>query len=378
MKTTLCMLGASLIALASCGSNSSSSSDGAAPASGLGVCSSASVDGQCSEFSGLSAASMDAVKNDCPSPGVWSQTPCPAAGRIGHCTQPRNPGTAIFYYYAPVVATDAMKWCAGLSGTWANSSQSGNLDGNAGGDAGGVDSARSPITGGNACTGGHFVDERDGKSYPCVEIAGPLLAMTWMAANLDFGTRVLGSAKQGDATNTASEKYCYDDLDSNCANAGALYQWHTAMALPAKCDATSMGTAPCLVAPVHQGLCPKGWHVPSSSDWAALLNMSAAQLVPNQYGTMSNDVGERLKSTTGWTGSPGNGTNSSGFNALPAGQRTTGGIFNAKGFTSFMWGKDAVGAVVASCAVLRNDQALFGGALGTDRPNGQSLRCAMD
>jgi uncharacterized protein (TIGR02145 family) len=76
-------------------------------------------------------------------------------------------------------------------------------------------------------------------------------------------------------------------------------------------------------------LCPQGWHVPTDEDFTILeqaLGMSADQLY--NWGWRGTDQGSMLKDTTGWdTG--GNGTNTSGFSALPGGYRfgTTGEFF---------------------------------------------------
>lgn len=72
-------------------------------------------------------------------------------------------------------------------------------------------------------------------------------------------------------------------------------------------------------------LCPTGWHVPTDTDWGTLegfLGMEADSLYPpSSYmwrGTNAS-VGSQLKNTTGWV--EGNGTNTSGFSALPGGYR---------------------------------------------------------
>jgi len=81
---------------------------------------------------------------------------------------------------------------------------------------------------------------------------------------------------------------------------GALYNWYA----------------------VNSGkLCPTGWHVPTDDEFSILeqsLGMSADQLTI--WGWRGTDQGTQLKNTTGWE-TEGNGTNSSGFSALPGGYR---------------------------------------------------------
>jgi uncharacterized protein (TIGR02145 family) len=72
-----------------------------------------------------------------------------------------------------------------------------------------------------------------------------------------------------------------------------------------------------------KGLCPKGWHVATDTDWTSLTA---------NYG-MDAAAGNELKATTLWA-TPNSNTNSSGFGALPGGGR--GGLnfgeINNKGF----------------------------------------------
>ena len=68
-------------------------------------------------------------------------------------------------------------------------------------------------------------------------------------------------------------------------------------------------------------LCPNGWHSSSDADWMALeieLGMSESQV--NSTGWRGADEGGQLKSSSGWAFN-GNGSNSSGFSALPGGTR---------------------------------------------------------
>ncbi len=68
----------------------------------------------------------------------------------------------------------------------------------------------------------------------------------------------------------------------------------------------------------HQGVCPPGWHIPSDTEWNTLemtLGMAIADTGQTEYRGIH---GASMKSITEWQGG-GNGTNSSGFNALPSG-----------------------------------------------------------
>src|SRR5680860_864965 len=87
---------------------------------------------------------------------------------------------------------------------------------------------------------------------------------TWAPSNLNVGTKVLGTANQTD--NSIVEKYCYNDIESNCTTYGGFYQWDEAMQY-----VTSQGA---------QGICPASSHIPSDNDWKVLemqLGMTQAQ-----------------------------------------------------------------------------------------------------
>ena len=64
----------------------------------------------------------------------------------------------------------------------------------------------------------------------------------------------------------------------------------------------------------NSGLCPSGWKVPEWSHWGELINYLGGEEV----------AGEKLKASSGWENN-GNGSNSSGFSALPGGSSSGSG-----------------------------------------------------
>ncbi|MCD4737579.1 MAG: fibrobacter succinogenes major paralogous domain-containing protein, partial [Bacteroidales bacterium] len=131
----------------------------------------------------------------------------------------------------------------------------------------------------------------------------------WMAENLNIGARIDAANHQTD--NSTFEKYCYNDLESNCDIYGGMYQWDEMMQY-----VTTLGA---------QGICPSGWHIPTDDEWKTLEGNA-----DNTYGVgdpewdllswRGDDVGDNLKEagTTHWP-SPNTATNSSGFTVLPGG-----------------------------------------------------------
>lgn len=63
----------------------------------------------------------------------------------------------------------------------------------------------------------------DNKTYNTVQIGG----QCWMAENLNVGYQNYNTNNQTD--NNIHEKYCYDDIGTNCTIYGGLYQWNEMM-----------------------------------------------------------------------------------------------------------------------------------------------------
>jgi uncharacterized protein (TIGR02145 family) len=159
-----------------------------------------------------------------------------------------------------------------------------------------------------------LVDDRDGQSYNTVQIGD----QCWMSENLNVGTMINGSANQ--TNNSTIEKYCYDNNTSNCDTYGGLYQWNEMMQYSAT--------------PGVQGICPSGWHVPTDEEWCTVTQFVDPTVDCYIWGQSGTDIGIKMKSTYGWING-GNGLNSSGFNALPGGHRTSN--FEDQGENAYFW-----------------------------------------
>jgi len=140
---------------------------------------------------------------------------------------------------------------------------------------------------------GTLVDSRDGKSYATVVIG----SNCWMKQGLNVGTRIAGSVVQGTNCSSAAaiQKYCYSDTDANCDSNnnpnfpdGGLYMWGQAM-----CGSVVEGA---------QGICPIGWHIPTTADFCNLEQTIDPTI--SCPGGMSSNAGIHLKTTglSGWEG----------------------------------------------------------------------------
>ena len=146
-----------------------------------------------------------------------------------------------------------------------------------------------------------FTDTRDGRAYRTVQVG----SHCWMAQNMNLGTRINGSL--GQSNNSIYEKYCYNDLESNCDIYGGLYQWNEMMQYS--------------MTPGVQGICPAGWHLPTDEEYTTLSTLLGG---PDEAGGAMKEAG-----LAHWFSPNTGATNSSGFTALPAGIRNYVGAFGA-------------------------------------------------
>ncbi len=154
--------------------------------------------------------------------------------------------------------------------------------------------------------GDDFVDQRDGNVYSTVEIGD----QCWFAQNLAYLPKVFGP-QDGSETAPIYYVYDYDGTDVILAKKTKNYQMYGVLYnYPASLTA-----------------CPEGWSLPSDNDWQELekyLGMDEEDL--NQEGwRFSGDIHSQLAD---WIA---NGTNSTGFTALPTGSRCPGKYFDYEG-----------------------------------------------
>lgn len=189
---------------------------------------------------------------------------------------------------------------------WVTGMPSGTLTPYSFGDTLSFTPAAPPFT----CTGGTI--DYDGYTYSTVQIGD----QCWFQQNLRNDNFNDGASIAGGLDNTAwssatTPAYSiYDEggegESGNLAAYGRIYN----------------GFA------VQTGkLCPSGWHVGTETDWTTLINFIGDEA----------SAGTALKSTEvenpGW-----NGSNSSGFSALPGGMRSgSPGSFNLIGTNAYMW-----------------------------------------
>jgi len=201
-------------------------------------------------------------------------------------------------------------------------------------------------------TTGNTVSDNDGNTYNTVTIG----TQVWMAENLKTTKYNDGSDIPNVMDNTAwgantAGAYCWYDNNANTYKAtyGALYNWHA----------------------VNTGkLCPTGWHVPTDTEWTTLTTYLGGETV----------AGGKLKETgTTWDTPNTAATNSSGFTALPGGDRYNDGTFEYIGRYGYWWSSTGNGT---GTALYRGITWLYGNANRYSfidyRAYGFSVRCVRD
>ena len=204
------------------------------------------------------------------------------------------------------------------------------------------------------------VTDIEGNLYKTVMIG----TQVWMAENLkttrfNDNSPIPNVEESADWIIQSEPAYCW--LRNQIAYKdvyGALYNWYAA----------ATGT-----------LCPTGWHVPSDNEFKTMekfLGISEAQL--NLYDEWrGTDQGIQLKSTTGWAAGE-NGTNSSGFSALPGGYRFgKDGAFNGINMNTYWWSSTPSSDIYGWYRFLTgtNDNVF---RYYTSQQGGKYIRCVKD
>jgi len=204
-----------------------------------------------------------------------------------------------------------------------------------------------------------FEDERDETSYKGAIIG----TQSWMIENLKYLPSVNPTI---DESATEAHYYVYNYDGSNIEEAKATDNYST--------NGVLYNLSAALEA------CPNGWHLPTDDDFKTLeayLGMNESDLDGTSL-RISGNVGESLKSQTGWY-STYNGTNSSGFNALPSGR--IGPIrraFDGIGDQTFFWTASPVDANKTWGRYLGSDNTEDVDRISLENHQGASVRCVKD
>jgi uncharacterized protein (TIGR02145 family) len=153
---------------------------------------------------------------------------------------------------------------------------------------------------------------------------------------------------------TTAPAYCwFDNASSNSSTYGILYNWYA----------------------VETGrICPTGWHVPTDTEFETMemsLGMSSGEVDLTTW--RGTDEGSQMKSATQW-----NGTNASGFSAIPGGyRRADTGNFYGLGILTYWWTASEYSGAEATYRLLDTENSgIFKNA--TSKRGGKFIRCVKN
>jgi uncharacterized protein (TIGR02145 family) len=159
------------------------------------------------------------------------------------------------------------------------------------------------------------IEDVEGNLYSTVTIG----SQVWMAENLktskyNNNSTIINIPDDATWISTDIPAYCWLVNDIKYKDIyGALYNWYA----------------------VNTGkLCPTGWHIPSDDEFKVL------ELSLGMAADRGTNQGAQMKSITGWAVGE-NGTNTSGFSAIPGGYRwAKTGAFNGIGMITYWWSSE--------------------------------------
>jgi uncharacterized protein (TIGR02145 family) len=216
------------------------------------------------------------------------------------------------------------------------------------------------------------IADADGNTYSTVTIG----TQVWMAENLkttmyNDKTAIPYVINKTAWTGLTTPAYCWasDFASGYYQTYGASYNWY---------------------AVDTRKLCPTGWQVPTDEDFKILeLHLGLTETEANAFGWRGTDQSIPLKSTSGWLNN-GNGTNTSGFTALPGNLRGLSGIeCSGPGQQGFFWTSTEFDTNYAWCrgldyyfSTIFRDYTYYylnrNEILKPDKNLGMSVRCIKD
>ena len=193
-----------------------------------------------------------------------------------------------------------------------------------------------------------LVDTRNWTYYKIKQIGDQV----WMVDNLNFET---------------NDSWCYNNITYNCDLHGRLYTWAAAI------DSTKLydnengmdcgyGKV-CDIPAKLQGICPKGWHLPDSTEWETLYSAMGS----SPYAMQAKGYKDWPKATDAYN-----------FSATPAGYRSffyTTFYYNKD---TFFWSATEYNRDVAYFWYLAKDVAFLTNDRDSHKSSGFSVRCIQD
>ena len=197
---------------------------------------------------------------------------------------------------------------------------------------------------------GKLVDERDGRIYRTVKIG----EQTWIAENLNYADSI-------NYPSMLNRNWCYNNNLDSCEKYGRHYTWSATIdSVYWKKKGKNCGfkEQTCDLPNQVRGICPTGWHIPSSKEWETLYSSMGASHKAMQ-----------AKNFPEWT----KAIDEYGFSALPVGYYS--GSFQGVGSRVYFWSATEHSTNYAYYWYLGESNALLGEG---NNAFGFSVRCIKD
>ena len=169
-----------------------------------------------------------------------------------------------------------------------------------------------------------------------------------------------------------AKSYCNKEDPEDCPTYGRRYTWSAAMDSAGKYSDATAGCGYEIVCKAKipvRGICPKGWHLPSQTDFHNLVDMAGGR----------NGAAKKLMATSGWKT---NGSDDYGFAALPAGFWTKNGDADLVGSSAYFWSMvqyvPSTSTTTSYEAGIMNISGSYVYLEGYDKRYAFSVRCILD
>ena len=185
--------------------------------------------------------------------------------------------------------------------------------------------------------------------------------LVWMAENLNIAYNI-----------ETAKSYCNKEDPEDCSTYGRRYTWSAAMDSAGKYSDATAGCGYEILCKARipvRGVCPKGWHLPTKSDFSDLVEMAGGK----------NNAAKKLMATSGWKYE---GTDNYGFAALPAGYWTNYAEAELVGSIAYFWSMQqyvpSTSPKTSYQAGIMNINGSYVYIEGYDKRYAFSVRCVLD
>jgi len=201
-----------------------------------------------------------------------------------------------------------------------------------------------------------------------------ICSQVWSTKNLDVtsytdGTPIPQITDPTAWANATTGAWCYYNNDpANGVIYGKLYNWYAVVGIY---DSASLNNPS-----LRKQLAPLGWHMPSISDWFNIIScLGGSSLGGSDFSIAGGKMKET--GTLHWETPNVNATNSSGFTALPGGERNYFGTFDV-GVSVYggWWSNSDSGNFGYHVGIWNNSDNLILSGIG--KLSGSYVRCIRD